>query len=942
MTSKLPLNLDTFYLIPDKNILIGGSPTGEGPLNDYFENVINKYAYCNIPGDSNNIYLFEVLSSINRKIIRTISGSENEIIASGEISLAIGYILKKINKQTLTIVDSQDNNLKVVLKTAIINKKYSQEERSRWIKSFIKRYLHFKEDYGNCIPNMKFYGDTIEVFNNKISDSKGNTVKIIYKNQADFLGKNRAVWQIWEYCDGNLETIENLNEYILKVLGVSIYAYFILKRIIVDLHFNNILPGTVKIQEKNIIIVQYPDQEQNSSPVHSKPYYEGLDKQKKFAPINYLNFITRYIFHSYYKLQLFILLKVHELSTYNKLYVDLLANPRITSNPQILLRKNKIDDKIFKDILKIIFSNWVKKQMEDITKPIIIEDGYPYFIKERLDQKYNIPILIEVIVKYYYNITYRMYIQNLLDLNRYTPIKNINKLCSFTHQNNIAILWNFLKELDKRYKNGIELHNKLKNLLFNSNLELGILATSFADIPPYIIAFTYLIDIFNFKCDRIEGVSNPISIFKQIMKENIGSSISIELADSSNTKYIDELNQDLRHEIFKYNDEDSIRDIIDPDTISVYTLTYDKWQNIRNNQKKKEISLNNINFCSKEVLFCPPKNSIFNQNIAAIGNSQIMIPLFVLERDKWIENPNIKIIKTRPEEIIQIFELNIDLYRLYNIKVNKLDYIPYIKRIKLSRELTLEEEKEIYIKLNPEERHIYVTPELIDLFMVELETALIPKSELLKLEEDRRKKFNLEYGFKEKGIYIAPSMKDIFKRRIDKFNKENMETIFSTMINESGSNLKLIKIYIQTINWDDDINEILKTIKSINKQETKKEIKEITEEEITDKKIVDLLGKVVLLNMLIKIGYIVDLINNNKLLLIEELEAEVSKLKTINLLVECNVLSEIEFKKENFLKIKQRILWLLGRELYNNSLKNRFILEEIYTIKYTIEEKQKK
>ncbi len=931
-----PIDVDTLYITDlkknylDLSSLQGGYYGDDNIITDFLNTKYNIYAYFRYPRSTQ--YLEMQIADV----------SLNDNNTSTSIFLSKGYYnttflynnISIINERTILQSQQLQSQHQILIAKFAIIKQKEQQKLNDWRHHFNINYYFYKQFFGNFIANLYYYGLNVRV-NGELSDNINALTKI----------NSKIVFEFWEYYNGNILTDKNKLIYLAKSIGVCLYAFNIIKCLIIDLKIDNVKPD----DKQNAVFI---DIDLNILPTMKKKSSDGY-----YGYIYYKDFIFRSILPTYYKKQLFGKLKLNTKETDNLLYSSLNENWQILDRHGIALQKDRKDTVLYDNITNQIFSEWVKTKVSSTKK---IDDflGSPYYINfEPLYDKHNILFIYQLFIELFYKNfsimgllrTGKTTTDNLITINdkdkkvyelfeteRIIGKNNIAtsmSILSFHNLNNTAILRQYMSALDRVIPEldnislmlGKDVSQYLKRLIYWDKYDVGMLAHAFGDIPQYSMLFKEICDIFGFDMFNTEDMSeidNMYIIMQHFIHQNIGTipqaefPISDDRAVNRERKMIHKnigniptsggttpedykriLNERFIAEFNKYTSPEVIAEVKRIGGISEITLdnmTYELWAKSRSLQKNR----NEPQYKTEEELLYPSPYSTFPSNKLRIAPF-LYIPHLVKDdaTNEFIVNPDIELIIAEPSRVVDIFRRNKDTYQLFNPYERDIPYAEHINDsllYRLKRQLTQSEINQIKIILYPERSLITTTDLNIEAFKIELNR--FKQSDESKLYKTQTKINQYERPPSEQSIL------DIEK------NISTFRQIFNRL-QFTDDKLKDIIAKIQRIDFtqtkpytDDEINELIEPDKGF----------EPSNKELTS-----------ILLILRTILHFIDIRYDTIPLIIERLQMELTKIKNLTEILDI-VLTQIEFTTSKHNELIHRLKF--------KSVKTDFTEEEIIGI----------
>jgi len=958
---KTPINIETLYITnldlnnldskdsKDLNVkyneLYGGSFTNKVIILDLLNNKFNRYAYIRYP-NSNKLLCMQLPNDDipddkkipdNKKKFNKEQTKTSVFVANGFFSTVIAYktisdiILERDNK----ITQHKLENEMLAVKITIVKQK-GKDIFDEWRTDFKNiHYLDFKRHCGNFIADLYFKGSNIEVNKQNLND-----LSLLKDNNR------QIVFDIWRFYNGDIEELRHKLIYLAKSIGVCIYAFNIIEKILLDIKTDNVKPDN----KQNLVFVDIEYKVLQSMKIKSGVYNDF---------IFYNNFMFYSIIYIYIKKQLFHKLELYKQDTEDWIYTELSTHKEIIARPQIVLQKDITDESLYTGITNQIFSKWVKNKLSS-DKQINKLPGDPYYINFKpLYDKYNVLFLYQLFIQLFYNdfnIIKLLHADNTITINEkkrdyitetvsetFNTDRIINKtnilwytqILTIHNLNNIAILQQYMNAL-RKISSDLPHHisERILLLIFWPEYGVGLIAPDFPDVLPYSILF--------FECKRIFGIDNLKTpemkrtedttkieeiyiVLQQLIHENIGTN---PLPDSSEPVYSGTpleimkqrkdyeylrsiptsggttpedykriLNERFIAEFYKYTSPEVIAEVKRIGGISEITLdnmTYELWAKSRSLQKNR----NEPQYKTEEDLLYPSPYSTFPSNKLRIAPF-LYIPHLVKDdaTNEFIVNPDIELIIAEPSRVVDIFRRNKDTYQLFNPYERDIPYAEHINDsllYRLKRQLTQSEIDQIKIILYPERSLITTTDLDIEAFKIELNR--FKQSEKSKLYKTQTKKNQYERPPSEQSIL------DIEK------NISTFRQIFNRL-QFTDDKLKDIIAKIQRIDFtqtkpytDDEINELIEPDKGF----------EPSNNELTS-----------ILLILRTILHFIDIRYDTIPLIIERLQMELTKIKNLTEILDI-VLTQIEFTTSKHNELIHRLKF--------KSVKTDFTEEEIIGI----------
>lgn len=939
---KNPINIETLYItnlyLKDLNVkhneLYGGSFADKQIILNLLLNKVNKHAYIRYPNSNKFLHMQLADDKIpdDKKKFNEKQTETSVFVANGLFSTVIAYktisdlILERNNKITEHKLESEILAVKIT-----IVKQKGKDIFDEWRTDFNNiHYLDFKRHFGNFIADLYFKGSNIEVNKQNLND-----LSLLKDNNR------QIVFDIWRFYNGNIEELKHKLIYLAKSIGVCIYAFNIIEKIILDLKTENVKPDNTQ----NLVFIDIEYKVFQSIKIKSGVYNNF---------IFYNNFMFYTIIYTFFKKQLFYKLELYKQDTEDWIYTELSTCREIINRPQIVLQKDITDESLYTSITAKIFSKWVKKKLSS-NKQINKLPGDPYYINFKpLYDKYNVLFIYQLFIQLFYK---NFGILNLLRADKLTYITDITKTISdsfnteriinrtnmlwhsqiltFHNLNNIAILQQYMEALHK-VSSDLPHHisERILQLIYWPEYGVGLIAPDFPDVLSCSVLF--------FECKRIFGIDNLKTpemkrtedttrieeiyiVLQQLIHENIGTN---PLPDSSEPVYSGTpleimkqrkdyeylktiptsggttpedykriLNERFIAEFYKYTSPEVIAEVKKRGGISEITLdnmTYELWAISRSLQKNR----NEPQYKTEEDLLYPSPYSTFPSNKLRVAPF-LYIPHLVKDdtTNKFIVNPDIELIISEPSRVVDIFRQNKDTYQLFNPYERDIPYAEHINDsllYRLRRQLTLSEIDQIKIILYPERSLITTTDLDIEAFKLILNR--FKQSEESKLDKTQTKINQYKHPPSEQSII------DIEK------NISTFRQIFNRL-QFTDDKLKDIIAKIQRIDFtqtkpytDDEINELIEPDKGF----------EPSNKELTS-----------ILLILRTILNFIDIRYDTIPLIIERLHMELTKIKNLTEILDI-VLTQIEFTASKHNELIQRLKF--------KSVKTDFTEEEIIGI----------
>ena len=945
-----PINIETLYITNSEfkdynfkyNDLYGGGTGDELIILSLLNNKTNNNAYIRYPNSNKFLHMQIPIGDLLEKTLKKDkfnpkNTNTSVYVANGLYSTAVAYrtiskfkLLKNDNIEHIPYT-SEDEIL--IVKMTILKQK-GKELFDEWRDGFNIYYSRFKILCGNLIADLYFKGSNIEVNQVNLNDTP------IIKDS-----NRQIVFDIWKYYNGDISQYAQKLIYLVKSIGICIYAFYILERFIFDLKKDNVMPDN----KQNLICI---DVEYKLLPEIRKKSY-GHNNY-----IFYNNILTNSISYVSFKKQLFCKLKLYEQETEKWLYDELAIHRDIINRPRIVLQKDNDDIALYTTITSQIFSKWVKQKIST-DQQIEPEKGDPYYINyEPLYEKVHVLFIYQLLIQLFYK---DFSILNLLRTDKLTSIKDtpqtvlelfhteriigknnmfqVTQILTFHNLNNIAILRQYMVALKKvKFDLNVDISEQkqqliseqLQQLIYWPEHEVGLLAPNFEDVPCYGLIFKTLGEIFGFnnfitadmkKSGYSIETENIYSILQKLIHENIGtyplsetevpifSGTPLEIqqqkwdyeyvkntptsAGTSTADYKRILNEKFIAEFKKYTCPDTIAEL-KLENISFDNITYKQWAISRSTQKSKYNSVYNSQFKSEESLLYPSSYGIFSSNKLRVAPFIYIPELIKDERtNRFMINPDIQQIKADPSIIVELFRKNKDTYQLFNPYEREIPYDEYIDDSiirSMKRQLTPQEIDDIKVILYPERSLIKITDINIDTF------------------EDKLKEHLQTSGTTQSNIRI---MHETYKE----YGEVDLTKIDSYM--------EIFKHVFSVLQITDKLQDIIDKIKLIDftKLYTKKEIillinpTESYTPTDTDYRCIILLLQTIL--------QYINLTENSIQAIIERLYARLTQIKNLAEIFNI-ILSQIEFTESNFNLLIQRLKF--------KSVKTDFLEEEIIGI----------
>ena len=463
-------------------------------------------------------------------------------IASGYNSTAIA-IRCQSNNEIL-------NNKILVLKLSFVKirgDKNSYNEKKR-IEEWNNRYYHqvypkFKQNYGNLICDIYFYGDDItnnlvDVVNPLNVEQQVDQYKYMY-DYNDY--KRRVAFNISKYYNGKVYHDIELNKKI-SIKFVSVLLYLTSKSVyITDLKLENLC-----FENDNIICIDYDTNlfvNYKGGDKYKYKIYESL-KVAVGAPYYYNNFFYSMINDNDLE---YITNKKYNTKKYDN---DVVKNDIIYENLRLgKILKNKIKKHKHKVKENFIYTNlninFEKINVLGLTEILLEIFFEPIYYEESYDEKNRryiykknrfVGFVLGNAIHFYRNEEYVKFKLN----ERFYPYKQSSRVTRISSIHNLSdrnLIAKFLDFIEPLYEDYTDYCNYLKQIIYDKESGTGLLSPEYDDIPTYEMVFQYLND---YQKQQDERTSNEdlFNSYKTLVTENLQKDdLQFEDTFSSNSDY---------------------------------------------------------------------------------------------------------------------------------------------------------------------------------------------------------------------------------------------------------------------------------------------------------------------------------------------------------------------------------------------------------------------
>jgi hypothetical protein len=383
----------------------------------------------------------------------------------------------------------------LVLKLSFV-KDRTDSEHNKWNKMYYdEMYTKQKEILGNGLANLFFYGD--KVTKNPINIPKCKPDN--YDKFMDTTSNKHLVFSMYQYYDSGVLELKNRYECLLKFVSL-LYHCRKLDCCISDCKYANIKFDT----KFNTVLIDYSEKLLAEYIIRGKHIIQPDVALHMWCPC-------------YIKKKTFFLLKLK--SQLNETLEDI--ERRVRSFPTTY-NKDDIKDKHIKAniVAKTLLIDNIKDKEYDFQFDKLNSVSIVDIILNLFFQKAKMKDLY--LSKEIMNNIGQTLLLHKLDQTKLLGLF-LPEIACIHNINDIDMLVKYLGFISPIGGIPPEIINMLKSLMFDEVTECGLLAPDYENIPPYELAFKFLMDQFKILIDQFEFRDKDVyQSLKQMLDENIG------------------------------------------------------------------------------------------------------------------------------------------------------------------------------------------------------------------------------------------------------------------------------------------------------------------------------------------------------------------------------------------------------------------------------------